>query len=259
MRALQAGLGRARAAAPPALYAFDPDTGRLAVTTPRYSTAIVAVNHRAFPYGGLDIARLVGADGEVIGTLGGTGTAGFGLRVGTQRTQYGRRGYAPGPAPLRLVHAPGARPRELRADGASRAGAARRVRARPAGGGAAGGRARRRRAARVRRAVLRPAGAGQRSGGDGRVPVHADRDRGALDGACAGWGGDVPELGSPHAGSGDPARGTYAIGSGYTVTVRGARSTRIVRPRPQNANPDPGPTLEVALAGTELSARLVPR
>ena len=53
--------------------------------------------------------------------------------------------------------------------------------------------------------------------------------------------------------------GTFAIGSGYTVTVRGARSTRIVRPRPQNANPDPGPTLEVALAGTELSATLVPR
>ena len=53
--------------------------------------------------------------------------------------------------------------------------------------------------------------------------------------------------------------GTFAIGSGYTVTVRGARRTRIVRPRPQNANPDPGPTLEVALAGTELSATLVPR
>ena len=52
--------------------------------------------------------------------------------------------------------------------------------------------------------------------------------------------------------------GTFAIGSGYTVTVRGARRTRIVRPRPQSANPDPGPTLEVALAGTELSATLVP-
>ena len=40
-RAIALGLGRAPAAEPPPLWAFDPDTGRLAVTTPRYSTAIV--------------------------------------------------------------------------------------------------------------------------------------------------------------------------------------------------------------------------
>ena len=40
MRALTAGLGRAPAMSPPALYAYDSDTGRLAVTTPAYSTAI---------------------------------------------------------------------------------------------------------------------------------------------------------------------------------------------------------------------------
>ncbi|MDA0142582.1 hypothetical protein, partial [Solirubrobacter deserti] len=109
VRAIDAGLADRRAQRPPALYSFDPDTGRLAVTTPRYSTAIVAVNHEAFPYGGLDLARLLGPGGDVIGTLGGTGNAGFGLRVGGLRTQYGRREATPGAAaPLRLVRAPGA-------------------------------------------------------------------------------------------------------------------------------------------------------
>jgi len=40
-RAVALGLGSRPAQEPPPLYAFDPDTGRLAVTTPRYSTAIV--------------------------------------------------------------------------------------------------------------------------------------------------------------------------------------------------------------------------
>ena len=42
--------------------------------------------------------------------------------------------------------------------------------------------------------------------------------------------------------------GVYAIHSeraGYTVRLRGVRGTRIVHPRPQNANPDPGPTLVI--------------
>ena len=59
-RAIGLGLGRMRSAEPPALYAFDPDTGRLAVTTPRYSTAIVPDNHGAFAYGGIELARLFG-------------------------------------------------------------------------------------------------------------------------------------------------------------------------------------------------------
>ncbi|MDA0173433.1 hypothetical protein OJ998_30295 [Solirubrobacter taibaiensis] len=235
MRALQAGLGRARGAEPSALYAFDPDTGRLAVTTPRYSTAIVAVNHRAFPYGGLDLARLLGADGQVIGTLGGTGTAGFGLRVGTRRTQYGRRAYAPGAMPLRLVHAPG--DAVAAAARVAPRGAAMRAYAGPFSD------------LRVRGSA--PAGtveyrftptwieARWRARGRGGVVTFPSWGRNAR----------IREI----------RPGTYAIGSGYTVTVRGARSTRIVRPRPQNANPNPGPTLEVALAGTELSARLVPR
>ena len=57
-RAIDAGLDARAGSEPPPLYAFDPDIGRLAVTTPTYNTAIVAVNQHAFPYGGLDLARL---------------------------------------------------------------------------------------------------------------------------------------------------------------------------------------------------------
>src|SRR6185503_15491955 len=57
-RAVDAGLGKKASATPPPLYSYDPDIGRLAVTTPTYNTAVVAVNQRAFPYGGLDLARL---------------------------------------------------------------------------------------------------------------------------------------------------------------------------------------------------------
>ena len=110
IRALEAGLGHAPAAEPPALYSFDPDTGRLAVTTPTYNTAIIAVNQRAFPYGGLDLARLYDGGQDVAANIGGTGTATFGLtaRSGGQvlRTQYGSHAYTPGGAPLRLLRAP---------------------------------------------------------------------------------------------------------------------------------------------------------
>jgi hypothetical protein len=105
MRALAAGLEDAPFAEPPALYSYDPDTGKLAVSTPAYNTAIVPVNQRAFPYGGLDLARLFDADQEVAGSLGGTGRAAFGLSVHAGgrtllRTQYGSRSY--GTNPLRL-------------------------------------------------------------------------------------------------------------------------------------------------------------
>jgi hypothetical protein len=46
MRAVGLGLGARPAHDPPPMYAFDEDTGRLAVTTPRYSTAIVPRNRR---------------------------------------------------------------------------------------------------------------------------------------------------------------------------------------------------------------------
>ena len=46
------GSARMRGSEPPPLYAYDPDIGRLAVTTPAYNTAMLAVNSGAVPYGG---------------------------------------------------------------------------------------------------------------------------------------------------------------------------------------------------------------
>ena len=111
-RALEAGLGRMRSAAPPPLYAFDPDVGRLAVTTPVYNTAIVAVNQRAFPYGGIELARLFDGDQRVAANVGGRAPAAFGLLV---RQPDGRRVFSsqtarartdPAVTPLRLTRAP---------------------------------------------------------------------------------------------------------------------------------------------------------
>jgi hypothetical protein len=110
-RAIAAGLGARPGAEPPPLYAFDPDVGRLAITTPRYSTAIVPVSQGAFPYGGIDIARLFDGRQEVAGSIGGVPPAAFGLVVrdesdelelATQRP--GRR--IPRRPPLRLLSAP---------------------------------------------------------------------------------------------------------------------------------------------------------
>ena len=74
-------MGAMHGTEPPALYAFDPDIGRLAVTTPKYNTAIVAVNQNAFPYGGLDLARLFDGKQEVAANVGGRPPASFGLMI----------------------------------------------------------------------------------------------------------------------------------------------------------------------------------
>jgi hypothetical protein len=111
-RAVDAGMGTMRGTEPPALYAFDPDIGRLAVTTPTYNTAIVAVNQKAFPYGGLDLARLFDGNQEVAANVGGRPPASFGLMVrdvaGKRVTasQIGRPKVASGVRPLTLLKAP---------------------------------------------------------------------------------------------------------------------------------------------------------
>lgn len=126
-RAVAAGLGRAPASEPPPLFAFDPDTGRLAVTTPVYNTAVVPVNQRAFPYGGIELARLFDGRQEVAAGIGGRPPASFGLVV---RDRSGRRVLATqlprrelgGAAPLRVTGGAGAGSfRELRASGSVRA------------------------------------------------------------------------------------------------------------------------------------------
>ena len=108
-RAVDAGLDRAPAERPPALYAFDPDIGRLAVTTPAYNAAVVPVNQRAFPYGGLDLARLFDGDQDVAANVGGTPPAAFGLIVrdaGGRRLLATQRALTPGSRALRLTRAP---------------------------------------------------------------------------------------------------------------------------------------------------------
>ena len=77
-RAVTAGLGRSPGSEPPPFYAYDADIGRLAVSTPAYSTAIVAVNHAAFPYGGIELARLFDGRGEPLTGIGGVGPAAMG-------------------------------------------------------------------------------------------------------------------------------------------------------------------------------------
>ena len=103
-RAIAAGLGSARSQEPPALYAFDPDTGRLAVTTPDYNSAIVPSSRGAYPYGGIDLVRLY--DGRQDVAAGGRPPASFGLLV---RDISGRRTFAsqlPDRGRLRLTQAP---------------------------------------------------------------------------------------------------------------------------------------------------------
>ncbi len=82
-RAVAADLGSRPSEDPPPLYAFDPDSGRLAITTPRYSTAIVPDNRGAFPYGGIDPARLFGPGQTVAANVGGVPPAAFGAVVST--------------------------------------------------------------------------------------------------------------------------------------------------------------------------------
>ena len=104
-RAIVLGLGSRRAEDPPPLYAFDVETGRLAVTTPRYSTAIVPDNRGAFPYGGIDLARLFGPGQRIAANIGGEPPSTFGAIV---RDAAGRELLASqhGRGRLRLTRSP---------------------------------------------------------------------------------------------------------------------------------------------------------
>ena len=136
-RAIEAGLGAASSSQPPPLYAFDPDIGRLAVTTPAYNTAVVAVNQGAFPYGGVELARLFDSRQEVAANLGGRPPAAFGLTTLSAAgrplasTQVGRPSVDPDVTPLELLRAPrGAGKTAQAAAGKAFAGPFRELRAR---------------------------------------------------------------------------------------------------------------------------------
>jgi hypothetical protein len=256
-RAADAGLGRLRSERPPALYAFDPDTGRLAVTTPSYNTAVMVVNQRAFPYGGLDIARLFDGDQEVAASIGGRPPASFGLIIrrpsGTRSlaTQLGWPRVRLDVTPLRLLEAPrGARASASAAPRRALAGPFRRLRA--TGTMRSGGfyarvthrftpdwiqtrwDARRRTARGPHSAdVLFPSWGGQASVtlrlADGRA-IALDAERRPL--PAGAW------------------LHVRSVRSGYAVLPLGRHAgatVRLLHPRPQRSAPLAGPTLAVGL------------
>ena len=263
-RAVGLGLGARPSQDPPPLYSYDPATGRLAVTTPAYSTAVVPDNRGAFAYGGIELARLFGRGQRVAANVGGVPPAAFGIVV---RDPSGRTLLASQRVrarPLRLMRAPRKPPARLRSRPA-----------RPYAGPfkvleAAGAVARRGARVRVRhrfgRAVIRErwtVGCARRCAARATFPT---------------WGADAAidvllddgrrvRLAGPGAVTGATARlGEVArirLGRGYTVTpVRGpARATlTAVATRPQRTNPDPGPSLAIDLprGGSELSVALRP-
>jgi hypothetical protein len=249
-RAADVGLGAQPGRRPPPLYAFDPDIGRLAVTTPAYNTAIVAVNQRAFPYGGIDLARLYDGRQEVSANIGGRPPASFGVVVRdgaghrVLATQVGRARVSRRVTPLRLLEAP-------RGAGATAAAPPHRAFAGP-----------------FRR--LRAAGSVRRGALLARVVhvftpayietswrVHAPA-RDSVDVLFPSWGSGVTIAAVPH--------GIYVRGrrGGYVIVPRSfprAASRRLLHPAPQGSAPTPGPTLAVRLPAARrrvFTARIAP-
>jgi hypothetical protein len=110
-RAVSMGLGSKPAAQPPPLWSYDSDIGRVAITTPKYNTAILAVNQRAIPYGGVELARLYDRDQRVAANVGGIPSASFGVivRDGTGRTKLSSqkaKALPPPSAPLEILQSP---------------------------------------------------------------------------------------------------------------------------------------------------------
>jgi hypothetical protein len=110
-RAVALGLGGLAAPEPPPLYSFDGDIGRLTITTPRYSTAVVPVSQGAFPYGGTELSRLYDGDQRVVSNVGGRPWASFGVLVRDRAakeiaTSQRPRGTPPLRPPIRLLSSP---------------------------------------------------------------------------------------------------------------------------------------------------------
>ena len=227
LRAVEVGLGALPAQRPRALFAYDPDIGRVAITTPAYNTAIVAVNQGAFPYGGLDLARLYDGDQEVAANIGGTGDAAFGLSAPGIRTQYGRRAFAPGVEPLHVSRTGAGTFETLRVSGTVSAHgltATAAYRFTPA-------------QINARWTVNAPDatvtfpswGAGARVYADGR------------------------ELGSAEVTATDLR--IESEHSGYRVRLAHPAPVRLIAVRPQPSQPNPGPT--VAVRGTSIAASIM--
>jgi hypothetical protein len=77
-RLVQMGLGDRKDVVPPAWFAYDPDAGRLAVSTKRYSTGVL-LRHPSDDIGGIELSRLFGAAGDPVSGTGGSARSAFGL------------------------------------------------------------------------------------------------------------------------------------------------------------------------------------
>jgi hypothetical protein len=253
-RAVAAGIPARDGSEPPALYSFDPAVGRLAVTTPRYNTAITAVTNGAYPYGGIDLARLYDGRQEVAATLGARVPSAFGIvardRHGRIRLATARPAAERAHRPLRLLRAP---------SGVGSAGSVLRPFAGPFD---------------VLRVTGRRAAAGvdarstytfRRNSIAGEWTVRATtrrrRSAEALFPSTGGeraavWAllrdGQVVQVTVPRPVMGVAAFWVQSERSGYVVEpldrVKGATAS-ITQPRRQPSAPDPGPTLSIRLTG----------
>jgi hypothetical protein len=263
VRAVSGGLGGMATDSPPAYYAFDRDVGRLAISTPAYATAVVAVNRGAFPYGGNEMARLYDREGDPLSNIGGRVPAAFGVVV---RDRSGRRVLAtqtgldddPPRPPVRVRAVP-------RLRGNPPAGPFRELHAtarRRAGGVLA-----------VTRHMFRPRSIVE----SWTVQGLRGRRRLAVAALFPSWGrraaveavlrdGGVVRL----ADEGAPTKLSVALGRVRRFRVRSADGTYLVTPlgapagrvrtipvRSQRSAPRPGPTLQIALRrGPELRLRV---
>jgi len=260
MRAIVHGLGAMGAEAPPPFYSFDADVGRLNVSTRRYSAAIVTDNFGAFPYGGVELARLFDPQGVPIGGVGGRPPASFGviLRRPGGRRMLATQG-APARAELELADSPHGRvsrtrrlPRNPDAGPFSRLVAEGRV----SGGGGAVAVRHRFTAAYV----------------ESQWTVTRGRRRLVAEALFPSWGGTAARIVAVLADGRTvelPRTGGIATAGvryfhlagprgGYVLVLDGggrATARRIAR---QPSAPRPGPTLTVGIPGRSLRARIAP-
>ena len=241
VRAAGLGLGALPSELPPPLYAYDPDVGRLAVTTPAYSTAVAVVDYERLPYGGAELARLFDGEMRVAAGIGGRAPAAFGVvarQVGTGRrveSQRGRPRASLARPPLRLLEAP--------------RGAVARPRAYPRRAYAG--------AFRTLEAVAVTRDAALTITTRHRFTADAIETRWIVEpkrAARGRWSVDVlfPSTGA-EATITAASRGWFHVASaesGYVVVPLGdASRCRLVRPAPQDSAPDPGPTLASSALG----------
>ena len=224
LRAVESGLGTVASERPRALFSYDPDIGRVAVTTPTYNTAIIAINQGAFPYGGLDLARLFDGSQEVAANIGGVGAAAFGLVAKDLRTQYGTRALEPGVEPLQVSRRGAGTFTSLRVRGTVRAGG---------------------RFARVSYRFT-----------PGWIDASWTTNAPDARVTFPSWGAGATVVGIPN-GQWVRVREFRVISerSGYRVTFTRPVSARLVRVSPQPSAPSPGPSVEIL--GPSVTARIM--